>query len=115
MDDDLALEIYNQAQGCSMGMDCSLLIADLERQFDDGETEKNGAIEENYLRHQAWSCPKFRCPNRRYGSSSGISKVAQLNIDNGLLVGDCLFAAAFVTKTLVHSPPSCNRFFLLPS
>ena len=82
------------------------LVADLERQFDEAEAEKNGAIDE-----KAKLDIKLGLANRLVNALAASGEqwkntVAQLNIDNGLLVGDCLFAAAFVT----YSGPFTAKF-----
>ena len=64
----------------------------------------------------------FKCNLRRYSLVNALAAsgeqwkntVAQLNIDIGLLVGDCLFAAAFVTYSgqglqLVHFQLNLSR------
>ena len=72
-------------------------VAELERQFNEAETEKNNALaEEERL------TIKLGFANRLVNALAASGEqwkndVAQLNIDNALLVGDCLYAAAFVT------------------
>ena len=73
------------------------LVADLERQFDEAEAEKNGAIDEKERLDI-----KLGLANRLVNALAASGEqwkntVAQLKIDNELLAGDCLYAAAFVT------------------
>ena len=82
------------------------LVADLERQFDEAEAEKNGAIDE-----KAKLDVKLGLANRLVNALAASGEqwkntVAQLKIDAGVLVGDCLFAAAFVT----YSGPFTAQF-----
>ena len=82
------------------------LVADLERQFDEAEAEKNGAIDE-----KAKLDIKLGLANRLVNALAASGEqwkntVAQLKIDAGVLVGDCLFAAAFVT----YSGPFTAQF-----
>jgi len=73
------------------------LVADLERQYDEAEAEKNGAIDE-----KAKLDVKLSLANRLVNALAASGEqwkntVTQLNTDISLLVGDCLFAASFVT------------------
>ena len=82
------------------------LVADLERQFNEAEAEKNGAIEEKEKLDI-----KLGLANRLVNALAASGEqwkntVAQLKIDAGVLVGDCLFAAAFVT----YSGPFTAQF-----
>lgn len=82
------------------------LVADLERQYDEAEAEKNGAIEEKEKLDIKLGLANRLVNALQASGEQWKNTVAQLNTDQGLLVGDCLYAAAFVT----YSGPFTAKF-----
>ena len=73
------------------------LVADLERQFNEAEADKNAAINEKERLEVKLGLATRLVNALAASGEQWKNDVAQLKIDNGLLVGDCLYAASFVT------------------
>ena len=73
------------------------LVADLERQFNEAESDKNAAINEKERLEVKLGLATRLVNALAASGEQWKNDVAQLKIDNDLLVGDCLYAASFVT------------------
>ena len=76
------------------------LVAELERQFKEAEDTKNAAIDEQERTNR-----KLGLANRLINALAASAEqwkltVQQLNLDYGVLIGDMLLAAAFVSYTV---------------